>query len=259
MLSAPETFMQVCNTTAAIVSKAPAYVTYHVHGVFRAAGESTTDRVVVARSDDGVAIVHDDETGKDELRPAFPAPPTFDALARFRLTGVVSVQVGGKGKKRDGDMRITNVQPLHYEADQSHADAISRSVKGYVVTFAPDATPQLGHLHLERNALMHDTKWLRDIWYDPATLVPSRVVWGGRDDFTLDARYQTVESAWVLRSIAAGGTYHTAMWLGRATVGISGEYDGYAFSQAAPDPRLAPDAAPLRVPGSPAPAPSAGG
>ena len=243
MLSAPEAFMAVANATAAIVQTAPPYVTYHVHGVVRAAGESALDRTVVVRSDDGISIVHDDETGKDELRPAFPAPPTFDALANFKLSGEVTLTVG-KGKHRDGDMRIVNIHPLHYEAEQSHADAVSRSIKGYIVTYAPDATPQLGHLHLERNALMKDAKWLRDVWYDPVTLVPSRVVWGGPNDLALDARYQTVDGHWMLRAISASAVYHAPMWLGRLTIAITGEYDGYRFSTVAPDPRLVPSPAP---------------
>jgi hypothetical protein len=246
MISAPEAFMAVANATAAIVQKAPPYVTYHVHAVFHAAGEGSVDRTVIVRSDDGVSVVRDDASGKDVLRPPFPAPPTFDALAKFKLLG----QIEMNGKKREGDMRITNVRPLHYETAASTADAISRSVKGYVVTYAPDATPVVGHLHLERNALMKERFWLRDVWYDPATLVPTRVLWGGENDFGLDAVYNTVEGHWLLRSILVGGTFHAPLWLGRMTVSISGSYDGYAFSDAAPDPRLVPTPAPetSRVP-----------
>ena len=241
--------MAVANATAAIVQQAPPYVTYHVRAVVRAAGESTVDRTVIVRSDDGVSVVHDDATGKDVLRPAFPAPPTFDALARFKLSGEVSLSLGGsKDKRRDGDMRITNIRPLHYETAASSADAISRSVKGYVVTYAPDATPALGHLHLERNALMKDPYWMRDVWYDAATLIPTRILWGGRNDFTLDAQYTTVAGHWLLRSIAAGGTFHAPMWLSRMTASIGGTYDGYAFSDVAPDRRLAPTAVPSPSP-----------
>jgi hypothetical protein len=236
MLSAPEAFMAVANATAAIVQKAPPYVTYHVHAIFHAAGEGAVDRTVIVRSDDGVSVVHDDASGKDVLRPPFPAPPTFDALAQFSLSGQISIS----GKNRDGDMRITNIRPLHYETSRSSADAIARSVKGYVITYAPDATAALGHLHLERNALMKDGHWLRDVWYDPATLVPTRVLWGGQNDFTLDARYATVDGYWLLRAIDVGAIVHAPLWLGRMTIAIDGTYDGYAFSEVAPDPRLAP-------------------
>ena len=244
--------MAVANATAAIVQKAPPYVTYHVHAVFHAAGESSVDRTVIVRSDDGVSVVHDDASGKDVLGPPFPAPPTFDALAKFKLSGEISMSLGSKkNTRRDGGMRITNIRPLHYESGASSADAISRSVKGYVVTYAPDATSGIGHLHLERNALMKDPHWMRDVWYDPATLVPTRILWGGQNDFMLDASYNTVEGHWLLRSILAGGTFHAPMWLGRMTISIGGTYDGYTFSETAPDPRLVPAAASL--PSSPAP------
>ena len=114
--------MAVANATSAIVQKAPPYVTYHVHATFHAAGENTVDRTVIVRSDDGVSVVHDDVSGKDVLRPAFPAPPTFDALAKFKLAGGISVSFGGnKNARRDGDMRITNIRPLHYETGPSNA------------------------------------------------------------------------------------------------------------------------------------------
>jgi hypothetical protein len=251
MLSAVEAFMAVANATAAIVGKAPAYVTYHVHGTVHIAGDDTIDRTVVVRSDDGMSIVHDDATGKDELRPAFPAPPTFDALANFKLTGEITLRAKPQnGKRRDGDMKIVNIRPLHYEASPSHADAVARSVKGYVVTYAADATPEAGHIHLERNALMKDRHWLRDVWYDPATMVPTRVVWGGPDDFFLDARYATVDGHWLLRTIAATETVHAPLWLGRMTVSIGGDYGAYAFSETPPDARLAP---------RPVPSPQEGG
>ncbi|MDQ6941750.1 MAG: hypothetical protein M3169_04445 [Candidatus Eremiobacteraeota bacterium] len=246
MLTAPEAFMAVANATAAVVQKAPPYVTYHVHAVFHAAGEGSVDRTVIVRSDDGISVVHDDASGKDVLRPPFPAPPTFDALAQFKLSGQISLSSGGgKDKRRDGDMRITNIRPLHYETGPSRADAVARNVKGYVVTYAPDATPALGHLHLERNALMKDSHWMRDVWYDPVTLVPTRVLWGGQSDFSLDARYTTVDGHWLLHSIDVAAIVHAPMWLGRMTIAIGGSYDGYAFSDVAPDPRLVPTPAPM--------------
>jgi hypothetical protein len=99
------------------------------------------------------------------------------------------------------------------------------------------------------------------VWYDPATLVPTRILWGGQSDFTLDARYTTVASHWLLRSIAVAAVIHAPLWLGRMTIGIAGTYDGYTFSDVAPDPRLVPSPAPAASSGptrstSPSPAAS---
>lgn len=235
--------MAVSNATAAIVQQAPPYVIYQVHGTFQAAGTGTADSTVTVRTNDGLAIVRN-AAGKEELRPAFPASPAFDALAQFTMTAAVTIG-GGKGPHRTGDMQITNVHPLHYESLATHADAVARSVKGYVVTYAADASPAIGHLRLERSAAFGGAeKWLRDVWYDPATLLPTRIVWGGTNDFTLDARYQIVQSHWLLSSLAASAVLHGPLWLGRMSVAVTGAYDGYRFADAPPDPRLAPSASP---------------
>jgi hypothetical protein len=240
MLSAPEAFMAVSNATAAVVRKEPPYVTCRVHGLVQGVGQGTSERVITVRTDDGMAVVRDD-AGKEELRPAYPASPAFDALAQFEMFAQVTI-AAGKGPHRKGDMRITNVHPLHYETAASHADAVSRAVKGYVVTYADDSSAAAGHLHLERNAAFGaGTKWLRDVWYDPATLIPSRVIWGGQNDLSLDARYQVVEGHWLLSSLNVSAIVHAPLWLGRTTVFLNNDFEGYQFSDVPPDPRLAPN------------------
>ena len=242
MDSAPDVFMAVSNATAAVVSHVPAYLTYRAHTIVHAVGgDQPMDRTVTVRTDDGMALVRNEETGKDELRPAFPAPPTFDALSKFKLHAVITLQMGGR-THRTGDMSVTNIEPLHYESSPSHADAVAHAVKGYVVTFAPDASAPAGHLHLERNAAFKGDSWLRDVWYDPATMLPTRVVWGGPNDFVLDARYRTAEGAWVLESISAEAVMHLPLWMGRSALALRSSYSDYAFSATPPDPRLAPDA-----------------
>lgn len=242
-MNAVDTFMAVANATAAIVERAPAYVTYRVHETVRAAGTGEFDRTVTVRTIDGVAIVKNDTTGKDEIRTPFPAPPTFDELAKFKLSGQIVIG-GGHGKEaRTGDMRIENIEPLRYSDAATRADAVARSIKGYAVTFADDATPALGHLHLEPTSAFRATgvrHWLRDVWYDSTTLIPSRIVSGGIDDFELDAHYGTVNGTWLLQRISVAATFHAPLWLGRMTVGLAGDYADYAFSETAPDPRLAP-------------------
>ncbi|GAC1574605.1 MAG: hypothetical protein NVS3B7_06570 [Candidatus Elarobacter sp.] len=248
MLSAPEAFMAVANATAAIVVKAPPYVTYRVHGVAHVMnGDGTNERTVTVRTSDGDAVVHDETTSKDVLRPPFPAPPNFDALSKFKLRGEISVgtQKGHKGLARDGDMRVENIEPLRYAPVATRADTVARAVRGYLVTYAADTEASTGHLHLEPTPEQRATKkWLRDLWYDPATMLPTRVVYGGENDFSLDARYVTVNGVWLLHAIQVGAIFHAPFWLGRMTVSLSGTYDDYRFSETAPDPRLEPSPAP---------------
>jgi len=246
MLSPAETFMAVSNATAAIVERAPAFVTYRVRGTYHLKNDHTLDRTVVVRTEDGVAVVHDADTGKDALRSPFPASPTFDALSSFDISGGWTIGVGSS--YHDFDMSVKNVQPLHYAFEKTTADVVSRAVRGYVISFAADSTPALGHLHLERANSMHDDRWLRDIWYDPVTLIPSRIVWGGNDAMDLDARYAVVNDVWLLKSLSLSYVIHAPLWLGRASLSFSGDLSDYAFSTTAPDPRLVPGAAPLPSP-----------
>ncbi len=134
------------------------------------------------------------------------------------------------------DMRVWNVKPMEYTTVVSQADVVARSVRGYVIIYAGDATPQQGHMHLEPSPEKRaEGAWLTDVWYDAQTMTPTRVVWVGRGEFVIDARYATTDGVWLLSSIAV-----EARWRGRVPVAFSGEYSEYRFSTSPPDPRLAP-------------------
>jgi hypothetical protein len=244
MLSAPEAFMAVANATAAIVEKAPPFVTYRVRGtVHFFKGDGAIDRTVTVRTSDGDALVHDEQSGKDVLAPPFPAPPNFDALSTFELKGRWSAlrsRASSGSLVRDTDVHVENVTPLRYASIASRADAVARSVRGYAVTYASDNDAGGVHLHLEPGAsyFRDHTRWLRDVWYDPVTLLPTRIVWNGNDHLVLDARYAPVNGAWLLRSIDFERVFYPP--LSRIAAAFHGEYDEYRFSDAAPDPRLAP-------------------
>jgi hypothetical protein len=238
MTGAAEAFIQVANATAAIVEKAPPYITYHVHGVYHAFNSDTSvDRTVTVRTYDGDAVVHDDATGKDELRPPFPAPPTFDALASFSIHARVGAHTG---PQNDADVRVYNVKPLRYAPPAVRSDVVARAVRGYVVSYAGDS-PQGGHLHLEKSdRFKFGSYWWRDVWYDPATMVATRIVYAGENDSVIDARYTTVNGVWLLQSLTLESTAHAPLWLGRTKLSFTGEYRDFSFSTVAPDSRLVP-------------------
>lgn len=249
MLSAPEAFMAIANATASIVQKAPPYVTYRVHGVVQVRnGEGTVDRIVTVRTEDGNAIVRDSNAGTEALKPPFPAPPNFDALSNFQFRWTVNFNALRVHPRPDFDMHVWNVEPLHYSNVASRADVVVRSVRGYVITYAGDATTQQGHLQLEPSAQRRGEAdgWLTDVWYDPQTMIPTRVVYGGQHEFVLDARYATTDGVWLLSSIAVS-TAASARGLGRVTMAFRGEYGEYRFSTSPPDPRLAPLGTPQPV------------
>jgi hypothetical protein len=247
-----ETFMAVANATAALVGKAPPYVSYRVSGTLHVLkGDATIDRRVVVRTVDGDAVISD-EKGRTELKPPFPAPPNFDALSEFKMSGYVSAQSKRPGQPltRDIDVRVVNIKPLTYRTDSSaHVDVVVRSLRDYTVETADGEPGTEKHLRLTPRPAYYSnhTYWMHDVWYDPATMIASRVLWKGNDDFTLDARYATVDGQWLLRSIDLAKILRPA-GLFRSQFSFHGDYADYEFTKISPDRRLVPIPAPSASP-----------
>ena len=82
-----ETFMAVANATAALVGKAPPYVSYRVSGTLHVLkGDASIDRRVVVRTIDGDAVISD-EKGRTELKPPFPRRRTSTRSPSSRSAG----------------------------------------------------------------------------------------------------------------------------------------------------------------------------
>lgn len=243
MMTAAETFMAVANQSAALVAKAPAYVSYRVSGtVHFGRGESPVVRTVVVRTDDGRAVVRNETTGAEQIEDPFPASPAFDALSHFRLDGGWTVEGVREAATRDVDLRIVNVHPLRYIMQPSNADAVVRAVRDYKVSYGAPGEDGSAHLHLEpimANFGKHRNAWLQDVWYDPVTLVPNRVVYGGFENFVLDARYETIGGVWLLHSLRVAEIFRPLAGLFRNEAWFEGTFADYRFSATAPDPRLA--------------------
>ncbi len=244
--------MQVANATAAVYAKCPPFATYHVHAkIIVGRGSNELDKTVTVRTADQVAVVHDDEKNADVLEPPFPTPPNFDELSHFTFSGTFTVQLGKQGA-RDVDFRIDNLNPLTYKDTVSHADAVSRSVKGYAIAYAPDSTGDVAHLIMTpSNELRKTSGYLTDVYYSVATHLPTRVIlYRRKNAMTLDVRYQMVGDAWLVQSVLFGYTVDLGPFTKR--VGIEATYDGYTFSESAPDPRLVPvpSPAPTSLPSS---------
>jgi len=245
MLSATETFIAIANATAAIYQKCPAFATYHVRtNLHFVKGDATIDRDVTVRTADQVAVVFDERTKKETLEAPFPAPPNFEALASYTARGTFSYTLGGNN--RDVDFRIENVTPLTYRDIPTHADAVARSVRGYQIAFADDATPELGHLVLKpvTDATRGATHHLTDVYYTPSTLLPMRVVAEGPSNLLVDTSYQIVGGNWLLQTMKFRRTWYGIALFAKITADFTATFEDYRFSEAAPDPRLAPTPAP---------------
>jgi len=129
--------------------------------------------------------------------------------------------------------------------EHSDANVVARAVRGYSVEVADDAGERLIHVHLiagsqvRRNAQL----WFQDVYIDKNTDLPIRVTWAA-DDTTMTADYETVQGYWPLKSLSVRATVFVPLHIGRTTVAFESRFDGYTFSEVAPDPRLVPGALP---------------
>src|SRR5471032_152860 len=236
MLGAVDTFTSIANATAAVYAKCPAFATYHVKtNLFFFNKDTVIERDVTVRTADQVAVVYDATTKKDSLKPPFPAPPNFDGLSNYAASGTFSASTSGS---RDVDFRIGNIMPLTYRDIATHADAVAKSIRGYSVAFAPDTNSDIGHLILTpvsdatRGAKHH----LSDVYYNPSTLLPSRVISVGPDDTTIDATYQMTDGNWLLHTLYFHHTWHGILLFAKLTGDFTATYDNFRFSETAPDP-----------------------
>jgi hypothetical protein len=240
-INAVETFTAIANATAAVYAKCPAFATYHVHTNLHFLQKDTViERDISVRSADQVAVVYDDATKKDSLKAPFPAPPNFDGLSKFDSQGTFSATVG-RGSNLGVDFRIENIAPLMYHDVPSHADAVAKSIRGYSVSFASDTTPEIGHLLFApvtdetRGAKLH----LAEVYYAPATLLPTRIIERGPSNSLLDASYAIVGGNWLLATLHFRHTWYGIALFAKTTGEFTAAYDNYHFSDTAPDPRLA--------------------
>lgn len=219
-MSAAAQFMEVANATAALAQRNPAYISYRVHGTVHVKrGERDFERVVVYRTADGRAVVKAG-TGAGKAGAAEPLPPDFDALAKFDVKGFVHA---------DGvlDMHIVNLKALQYNVS-SQADTVARSLKDYEVSVVDDAPPGQVHLHLHGTPAFFkiNERWIDDVWYDAASHVPTRIVWGGANEFVLDTRYSVASGAWLVKSVDIRKTLHP-WFVGSSPFSAHCDFDDY--------------------------------
>lgn len=228
MIAPDEAFADAANAAAAAFAATPPYLAYRVAVATGdgSRGKSEYDDVVV-RTSDGVAIVRG--PGGTQQLPAPPAlPGAVDALAEWAFAPQT---LGGHA-----------VLHVNYEEPKRYAfptpgpglDAVAASISGFSVAYAtgePDhlvlspSTSAVRALALQPNRFLY-----RDVWFDPATLLPTRVVVAAANG-TLSVDYATAGGHWLL----AHARYET-LDRGHRTV-IDATYSDYAFPSAFRAPR----------------------
>jgi hypothetical protein len=225
-LPADAAFANAANAAAAAFASNPPYVAYRLD---LRTSDGTTEKdqsvQVVVRTRDGAAIVVD-RNGKHP-QPAPPAlPPTVDALANwaFALESTSDYPV----------MDVTYQEPRHYDFSTPgpNADVVVPGINGFSVRYA---SGEPTHLQLEpvtsaikALATQSDRFLYRDVWFDSATWLPTRVVVAAVNA-TLTLDYANASGHWLLSHV----TYETIQpRSGASPMNIEATYSGYEFPAA---------------------------
>jgi hypothetical protein len=247
---APDIAFQHCaNAAAAIVSKAPPFVTYRVatHVSAPSIGkERDVIRAVSVRTRDDLAVIQDLPQGRNQMGHGFPVTPSFDALSYFTLSWRV-------GAHTDVSAYVHDVTPLVYpDVQDTTADVIVVRLHQYKADYAPDSSDASNgttHITLEpydfvkREATKPgDTFYLSDLMIDNATGLPAEVRYKGDDDILFDVQYGMRDDHWLVTHAHYEETLRGPLSIGRLHVAADAQYDRFAFPATAPDPRLAENA-----------------
>ena len=206
-------FMQIANTVAARLAQDPPAIAYAVSGTVRAFhGESAFERRVRLSAGDA--------------DPPFLAAPNFDALSHWTFDMSFDETGAGSTATRTVDAHFTNISPLRYRTEFGvEADAVVNAVNGYQLTLtAPD------HIALRRiDRKKHDAS-LHDLYFDPSTHLPTRVVYQGASDFFLDVGYGLVDNHLVVSNLRFGYVAYVFGHLVHSSFSCEATYSEFAFS-----------------------------
>jgi hypothetical protein len=246
VIVAPDIAFQHCaNAAAAIIEKAPPYLTYRVttHVSAPSIGkERDVVREVAVRTKDDLAVLQDLPKGANQLGHGFPVTPTFDALSAFTLTWRV-------GAHTEVSSYVHDVKPLHYEdVEKNGADVVVVRLRQYRAEYADDSSDAPdGKTHIrlvpydfvkKQAAKPDSTFFLSDLVIDNSTGLPDHVRYEGGDDIVFAVDYGTVDGHRVIQHAHYEETIHGPLRMGRLHVSADAKYDDFTFSDIPPDPRL---------------------
>jgi hypothetical protein len=243
---APDIVFQHCaNTAAAVVAKAPPFVSYRVdtHVSAPSLGKSRdVIRAVSVRTQDDLAVIQDLPAGANTMGHGFPLTPTFDALSYFTLSWKV-------GAHMQMESYVHDVTPLTYSnVPNTDVDVVVVRLRQYRASYAddssdaPDGTTHISlqpYDFVKRQVVKPDsTFFLSDVLIDNANGLPSEVRYAGGDDIVFVVDYEMVQGQWIITHAHYEETLHGPLGIGRLHVIADAHYDQFVFSDDAPDPRL---------------------
>jgi len=228
LITADAAFANAANAAAAAFKATPPYIAYRVtiHTIEAGAPRDEEDSVVL-RTRDGAAVVD----GGASLQTDPPGlPPSVDALANWSFTP----------STRNGRlvMHVNYLEPLRYQfaTPAPNVDVVVRAIKGFAVSYDGDDTT---HVRLEPAsaevkalAKQHNRFLYRDVWFDPATWLPTRVVVTA-PNATLTLEYTTVAGHWLLAHVIYDSVEQSQRSSSRSIVDL--KYGQFEFPAALTD------------------------
>ena len=232
-MSADVAFERAADAAAAAFAATPPYVSYRVD-VYTdtAALHSDESNNVVVRTADGQALVSNARGGDPKFgAAALPLSPAVDALADWAFAFEVT----------DGHVRlnVAYVRPKYYSTPTPGpgVTVVVPSVSGYALRYVNGET---NHVHLEPAttatrafAAQRDHFVYSDVWFDPVTFLPTRVVLRAIDE-TLALDYTIANGHWLLRDFTYDALARSKRE-GARRYRIDAQYADYAFPEAVPE------------------------
>ncbi len=176
---------------------------------------------MVLRTRDGAALVGG---GSASLQPDPPGlPASVDALANWSFTP----------STRNGHlvMHVNYQEPLSYvfPTPGPNVDVVVQAIKGFLVSYDGNDTTHVrleaASADLKALAKEHNRFLYRDVWFDPATWLPTRVVVSA-PNATLTLEYMTVAGHWLLAHVVYDSIEQSRRSSTRSTVDLTyGQYE----------------------------------
>ncbi len=233
-------------TSAYYEAHPPAFITYVERTHVRAVGIGRTqdiNRSVAVRVADNYATMKDLPNGEQRIGQAFPIIPYFDPISDFGFSYFANL------KRVDINLQRGAPVTLSIPQDDPSVNAVVPYNSYWAARYAPDSTDEALHLLIAPTPRVKNAFYPSEVVEDPQTHLPSRIemrVAGGSDEI-IDLEYKVIAGHWVIVHGTFTATQHAAFFTFKVIADVT--YDSIAFSDAAPDPRLAGTPIPTTSPG----------
>jgi hypothetical protein len=251
VLTADAEFRAVANAAFDAWRQKPPYIAYRVDVDVEVPALKQSRRIersVEMRTRDDLAVLQDLPRGANQLGQAFPVPPSFDALSYFNI----NFRLGDPIRQHNPLTAVTLLspgpglppQPLRYSdpvAINPEASVVVTTLRNYYAQYADDTTDRIAHITMQAlPALTRDngsTFFLKDIYVDTATNLPTRVVYSGATtDFAVD--YAVVQNHWLVSHASYRSTLYGPLHIGQTTWTTEASFSTFTFPATPSDERL---------------------